>query len=292
MQKTIFSILVSLIAILVVSCSAKTSEKTNEQVDGEQNVRIVSIGGQVTEVIAALGFANQIVARDITSTYPEEVLKSAVIGHVSKISAEGILAHNPDQVWVAEEGMKAEVIAQLQEAGINIITYSKEKSVNQLYELIGQVAQELKVEEKGAQLIEKVKTSTPVLASNEKAQKPKVLMVYARGRGAMHILGKETFAEEILALAGAELAVTDVVGYKKLTPEALIAANPDYLMFFESGLESLGGMEGVLTIPGVAETTAGKKKQIIAMDGAFVSGFGPRIGEAIQELATKLQTIQ
>jgi len=83
-------------------------------------------------------------------------------------------------------------------------------------------------------------------------------------------------------------AVTGIEGYKPLNTEALIASNPDYLLMFESGVKSLGGVEGVLKVPGVDQTTAGKKKQVIAMDGIKLSNFGPRLGEAVKELAEAL----
>lgn len=115
--------------------------------------------------------------------------------------------------------------------------------------------------------------------------KPKVMFVYARGQGTISVCGKESFAENIIALAGGELATPEITGYKPLTPEAVVASNPEYILFFDSGLESLGGLEGALAIQGVRETKAGKNSHIIAMDGLYVSGFGPRIGKAAYDLA-------
>ena len=113
--------------------------------------------------------------------------------------------------------------------------------------------------------------------------KPRVLCLYNRGITSVDIAGTKTFSD-ILPYVGAENAVTGVNGYKPLNAEALIASNPDYILFFESGLQSLGGTAGALKISGVAQTTAGKKGQIIAMDGIKLSNFGPRFGEAVKEL--------
>ena len=74
-----------------------------------------------------------------------------------------------------------------------------------------------------------------------------------------------------------------------MTPEALINANPDYILLFDRGLQSLGGKEGVLKIEGVSATNAGKKMNIISMDGQLLSGFGPRLGEATLQLNQLLQ---
>jgi len=56
------------------------------------------------------------------------------------------------------------------------------------------------------------------------------------------------------------------------------------ILLFNSGLKSLGGVKGLLQIPGVAETNAGKNKAVITMDGALLSGFGPRVGKAAAHL--------
>jgi len=41
----------------------------------------------------------------------------------------------------------------------------------------------------------------------------------------------------------------------------------------------LGGVEGVLKLPGVALTPAGKTRRIILVDGQALLGFGPRNAE-------------
>jgi len=91
----------------------------------------------------------------------------------------------------------------------------------------------------------------------------------------------------IIEMAGTQNAVPEISGYKPLNAEALINANPDYLLFMASGLESLGGINGVLKIPGVAQTTAGKKMQIIAIDGVKLTNWGPRLAEAALEIFEK-----
>ena len=76
---------------------------------------------------------------------------------------------------------------------------------------------------------------------------------------------------------------------RDMTPEALVAANPDVLLLFDSGLQSLGGTAGLLQVPGIAQTTAGRTGRVVEMDGQLLTGFGPRLGLAATELAKKLQ---
>ena len=93
----------------------------------------------------------------------------------------------------------------------------------------------------------------------------------------------------IIGIAGGQNAITEFEDFKPLTPEAVVKSNPDYILMFDKGLESIGGVDGVLKLEGVASTNAGKNKKIIAMDGQLVSGFGPRVGQAAAQLNQLLQ---
>jgi iron complex transport system substrate-binding protein len=73
-----------------------------------------------------------------------------------------------------------------------------------------------------------------------------------------------------------------------LNTEALIAADPEYIVMASTGLESLGGIDGALKIPGIAQTTAGKKKQIIGVNSLKLTNLGPRFGETVKELVLML----
>lgn len=69
-----------------------------------------------------------------------------------------------------------------------------------------------------------------------------------------------------------------------MTAEAVIAAQPDVYVLFTKGLESVGGVDGLLKLPGLALTPAGKNKRVVAMAGQYLSGFGPRSGRAALDL--------
>jgi iron complex transport system substrate-binding protein len=55
-------------------------------------------------------------------------------------------------------------------------------------------------------------------------------------------------------------------------------------------MKSLGGPTGLLDVQGISQTKAGKAKRFITMEGELLTGFGPRLGLAIAELAQKLKS--
>ncbi len=106
----------------------------------------------------------------------------------------------------------------------------------------------------------------------------------------MMVSGSGTSAHTMIQLAGAVNAVSGYENYKPLTAEALVAASPDVILMLTSGLESLGGVDGLLKTPGLALTPAGQNRRIVAMDGLYLLGFGPRTGKAVLELARKFHS--
>ncbi|RYE25552.1 MAG: hemin ABC transporter substrate-binding protein, partial [Sphingobacteriales bacterium] len=122
-------------------------------------------------------------------------------------------------------------------------------------------------------------------------KQPNVLFIYARGAGTLMVAGDHTYPNSMIKLSGGKNAITGFEDFKPLTAEALVAANPDVILMFDSGLQSLGGADGLMQIPGLAQTNAGKKKQVIEMDGQYLTGFGPRTGEAIATLSKKLNEV-
>ncbi|WP_240699451.1 heme/hemin ABC transporter substrate-binding protein [Spirosoma sordidisoli] len=249
--------------------------------------RIVSLDGTVSEILCELGLQDRLVGVDVTSTYPESLQKLPKVGHNRTVSAEGVLAQQPTLVLTTEKaGTKPAVLDQLRAAGVQVITFEQEFSVEGTKKLITDIAATCRVSSKARAVVRRLESD---MARVQPAPgRPKVLFIYARGAGTMLVAGRGTPVEKMIELAGGQNATRQFDEFKPLTTEALVAANPDVILLFDSGLESLGGARGLLDIPGVAQTNAGKQKRLVTMDGHLLTGFTPRLGKAISELARKI----
>ena len=85
-------------------------------------------------------------------------------------------------------------------------------------------------------------------------------------------------------IIGAENAAANIAGSKPMTAEAVIAAQPDVYVLFPTSLKSVGGVDGLLKLPGLAHTPAGQNRRVVTLDGQYLSGFGPRCGRAALDL--------
>jgi iron complex transport system substrate-binding protein len=268
----------SFLGILLLALLANACNKAEEKGDVAEEIRIVSLNGAITETIAALGGASEIVGVDVTSTFPESVKGTAQdLGHIRTITLEPIVALNPTVVIATEKELNPELQAKIKEAGIELKLITQEYSADGAKKLIAQVGEIIGKNDTKV-LTDKIDTDLAQVKAFEQA--PKVLFIYARGAGTLQVAGENTPFEKIIQLAGGENAVKGFEDFKPLTPEALVEGNPDYILLFDSGLAGLGGIDGLLAVPGIAQTTAGKNKAIVTLDGGLISNFGPRTGEA------------
>ncbi|EHO15380.1 MULTISPECIES: heme/hemin ABC transporter substrate-binding protein [Myroides] len=271
-----------LIVTAMMSCNSKKEQESTPVETTQVKERIISLNGAITETLVALGEKENIIAVDVTSTYPEDIKTTAQdLGHTSKISIESIMALKPTIIYATEKDLNDDFKSQLEKTKIRLEVIKQEFSLEGTKTLIKTVAQSLnKVNYQP--LLDKIDQDLQDLPSFE--NKPKVLFIYARGAATLLVAGDKTPVNNIVGLAGGQNAVTEFEDFKPLTPESLLNSNPDYILMFTTGLQSMGGIDGVLKIDGINKTNAGKNKKVIAMDGLLLSGFGPRVGQAAKEL--------
>ena len=282
-----------LLALFILSCQTTETTSANQLTHTNPYERIISLSGSITETLFALGHGDKVVAIDLPSTYPVDALaKLPRVGHIRQLNVEGVLAQRPDLILLLKENADLPAVQQLKESGIELLILDTESTFDGPVKMAKTISNKLGDTEQLAVIEQKLNQQKVELAEMVKAntQQAKVLFIYARGAGNMMVAGKGTPAEAMITLAGGQNAVTDFEGFKTLSAEGLIQAQPDYILLFESGLDKLGGADQVFQIEGIQQTPAGKNKRLITMDGLKLIGFTPRMGEAALELARQLQS--
>lgn len=258
-------------------------------VSGTAQQRIVSLNGNVSEMLCALGLEQQIAGVDITSTYPTSLQKKPKVGHNRNISAEGVLSLQPTLVLGVDNQLNPALVEQLQAVKVTTRIFKQDLSVQGIRNLLDEVAGATGTSAKATAVRQQFDKEMAAIKTQRLDKK--VLFIYARGAGTMMVSGTGTSVDKVLQLAGVQNAVTGFVDFRPLTAESLASANPDIILLFDSGLKSLGGIDGLLQVPGVAQTAAGKNKKVIVMDGELLSGFGLRLPQAIRELQEKIHQL-
>ena len=259
----------------------------------DDSSRIVTLGGTITEIVFALGAGERVVGVDASSSFPEAANQLPKVAYHRRLSAEGVLSLRPTLIIATTEAGPPEAIQQLESAGVTVLVLPHEPTVKNAIATIERIAAALNVPARGTALIQALKKDLSQVQSSipQTAAQAKILFLYARGQGTLMVAGQDTAADTMIGLAGGINAVRGYSGYKPLTSEAAVAAAPDLILLMDSGLVSIGGAQGLWQLPGLALTPAGQQGRVLSMDGLFLLGFGPRLGQAALALNEALYEV-
>lgn len=269
-----------------------------QEVDAEavpEGTRLIALFGDITEIVYALGAQEHLVARDTSSIYPPEAEALPNLGFAGSLNVEAILGFEPTLIIGTAMAGPPEVLEQLRQAGVEVLIIADLISLDAPQMKIRLVGEALGIPETAEALaVDTEKRMQAVIANAENDAPLRVMHVYIRRGGLQLVSGEGNHAQVIIEAAGGVDAAAEagIVGWQPLTPEALVAADPDVYLVMDRGLEVVGGVEGLLGIPGMAETRAGRGPYVISMADLYLLGFGPRMPEAVADLAEFLREIK
>lgn len=253
--------------------------------------RVIALANGSAEIIAALGYTEILIGRDIASS-SKELTSIDVVTSGHQVIPEKILSLNPELVLIDASTGPASALKILQDSGIKLVTISEAWSSSEIAKKVDEVAAAIGVPAAGSNLNSAMKTfaeSIPSIPMGTSAA-----FLYLRGGSAIYLIGgKGSGADSLLAAVG----VTDVGAQSLKTPftpisaETLSSLNPDLFLVMSKGLESVGGLEGFLDLPGVAQTSAGRNSAVVAVDDSLLLSFGPRTPALIAALATSINKV-
>lgn len=250
--------------------------------------RIVSIGGSITEILFELGLQEKIVAIDTTSQYPPATGSMKNVGYLRALSAEPIIALNPDLIIYQAGAGPPETIEQLQAAGMQLAKISHKHSLQGVLEKIEQVSLAVNMVPKGSQLISAVEGQLASLKQINRQTRPGVMFILNLDEASALVAGRQTGADSIISLAGGQNVVDHFNSYKPLGAEAIIKLAPEYILTTHRVVASVGSEQDVLNLAALRLTPAAKNNKLIVMDSLLLIGFGPRIGQAVSHLANAI----
>ena len=252
--------------------------------------RVVVLANGVAEIIQALNGQSIMVGRDISST--EDSLSDIPIvtsGH--QVLPEKIIALKPDLVIVdASTGPKA-AIESIKAAGITVTETPESWSLEDLSIKVRAVGRAIGAVQQAEQLVQELNQSLKVSTLKNS---PRVAFLYLRGTSSIYLIGGAgSGADSLFKAIGAIDVGAQALDrpFNTLTAESLAALNPDVIVVMSKGLESVGGVEGLLKLPGVAQTNAGKNSAIIDVDDSLLLSFGPRTPSLIEALAVAFSKV-
>ncbi|ATL27288.1 heme/hemin ABC transporter substrate-binding protein [Streptomyces formicae] len=274
---------------------ATVTSADGHEVTVRDTSRIVPLTGSLNEIVFTLGLGKNVVARDITATF-DQAEKLPVVTRAHDVSAESVLSLRPTVVLADTTTGPAEAVDQIRDAGIPLVVFDPAKGLGDVSPRIAAVAKALGVEKSGAELTRRTERRIAAvredIPADKGAKKPRVAFLYLRGSASVYLLGgRASGASSLLEAAGAVDAGKES-GLKKdftaITSEALAKAAPDAILVMRKGLDSVDGVDGLLKVPGVAETPAGLDRRIVSIDDGVLLNYGPRTDQVLKSLVDQL----
>ena len=266
----------SLILLILASGIAEAATEDG-CLPAEDPSRVVVAGGSIAEMLYALDVGGLIVAVDSTAAYLPETSALPSVGYVRNLSAEGILALKPSLILGEHDMGPVEVLNQISNVEVEVKRIEERHSTQGIVDKFICIARVLDKEGAAREILKS--QFAEIVTSLEKANVasadlPRAALILNFVDNQPIVAGANTSGDGVLRMAGAQNIFSNIEGWKPLSRELLIAANPEHLVVTERALKSIGGLEGMLADPLLASTDALNDDNVHAYGGMSLLGFG------------------
>lgn len=252
--------------------------------------RIVSLTPSTSEILAALGLEEHVVAVDSFTDYPAEMAEKPVVSDATGgYDVELITSHQPDLV-LSSAGFSKGSLAEMQNANLTVVDLpgaNFQEAIDQILTIGRLTFTEDVAEQVVADMQQEIDAVAEQVADTTA---PQVLLMvdYAHSPGRPYVFGGGSFGDELLEKANAINIFhdnTESGGYPQVTDEAIISKNPDVVILTE--LPDFGGYkpDDVYGLSTWGSVTAVEERQVHYINSNIIQRPGPRLAQALRCIA-------
>ena len=284
-------------ALLLTGCSTAQSKAieissaqvtTIESSESPIAQKVVALANGAGEIISAMGFKSILIGRDIAST-DADLRQVPIVTSGHQVIAEKIIALTPDLVIVDKSTGPQSALDALAVAGIRVVKTPEAWTLSELPAKVRAIADAIGAPASGSALSAAMNSFLAKIGTAER--KSRVVFLYLRGGSSIYLIGgKGSGADSLITAIGAQDvgAATLANPFNAMTSELIASLNPDVILVMSKGLQSVGGLKGLVELPGIAQTDAGKNKRVIAVDDSLLLSFGPRTPDLLIKLSAAM----
>jgi iron complex transport system substrate-binding protein len=250
-----------------------------KELDVKSDIRIVCVSKHLTEMMFALGKGHDIVACDLTSSFPDSTKLLTTVGYHRALNPEGIISMKPDLVIHSNDIGPATVIPQLEKVGLRIKTFGAANTYDSAKIVLLELGKYFGAEAKADSLISEMdRDMLKVRAVTDQLKDTPTVMIihYGQANNNFFVMsGRNGAGDRMIIHAGGKPAKYDAKGARQLSAEAIAAANPDIIIATNFGFDKMGGtIDKFKTVPGVGLTNAAKNNKIYRFEEHDLVYFG------------------
>ncbi|MBI3150755.1 MAG: cobalamin-binding protein [Chloroflexi bacterium] len=252
--------------------------------------RVISLAPSNTEILFAISAGDQVVGRDQFSDYPAEAASVTDIGSTfDALNTELIVSLKPDLILAAEINTP-EQVKQLEDLGLTVYYLKNPLTLEEMYDNLKIVAQLTGRESETAALIESLKARVATVDEKLLPISSRFSVFYeldATDPAKPYTAGKGTFITQLIQRAGGYNIAADLDGYPQLSLEQVVAADPAFIILGDARYGVT--LESIAQRPGWENLSAVKNGNVVPFNDDLVSRPGPRLVDALEELAKLLR---
>jgi iron complex transport system substrate-binding protein len=273
---------VRLVLMLYVIALNSVTAYANEE---KTVVRLVSVGGSVTEILFAVGAKPHIVATDTSSLYPIEAQELPKVGYYRQLSIEGVLSLEPTKLFAANGAGPSSVLEQLKNAGVNVSVFEQPKTVPGLMSLIREVGQAAGLQTNANMLANKIEEQLIKVTNISQSSGARVVFLMSASDRGLMAAGANTVPNLIMEIAGVENPYNMIDGFQPVSVESFLAINPTHVLITS---HRTGGMsaQDLCKQAILKQWAASQGCNLHIVDPLLFLGMTPRLPIAVKEFAS------
>lgn len=273
----------------VLPATVKSFDGSEVTVTDSSRIIAADRYGTLAQTVVALGLGAKLVGRSNSAAFPAVTDLPTVSGGAGTLSVEAVAALRPSIFLTDTTAATPAIRDQLRALGITVVYFDPQRTMDGVAPQIEAVAAALGVPDAGKALAQRTRDeiSAATAAVPHQDSPPRIAFLYLRSTAITMIAGPGSGADSLITAiggidAGSSSGITEQ--FLPITSEAMIAASPDVLLVMSDGLSSVGGVDGVEKIPGIAQTPAGRNKRVVDMADSVLLSFGPNTGRVLTAL--------
>lgn len=275
-----------LLALTLAACGGGATPGFPVEVEGTRipaaPQRILSASASHTEMLYAIGAGDQVVATDRFSDYPAAAAATPKVDAFN-LGVETVATFAPDLVVLSFD--PGDLPAGLTALGIPTLLFPPPATLDDVYRQIEALGEATGRVEEAAALVGEMAAEVERLAGSVPAGVARTY--YYELDPTFYSLTSRTFVGGLLARLGMQSiadAADDGSGYPQLSPEFILAADPDFVLLADTRCCGVTGA-GVAERPGWGGLGAVAAGRVVELDDDLAQRWGPRVVDLLAVVA-------
>jgi iron complex transport system substrate-binding protein len=286
---SLIAVFACLVTFIAISRHHNVDRTTKRNLTGFANepTRIITLAPNLTEILFALGLGERIAAVSSDSDYPPEAANKNKVGTFWTPNTEAIIAFKPDLVITLQtrtEHQKS-VADSLKRMQFNVLTLKLEK-IEELLTAIEEIGAATGCKKRADELAKDIGRQLNNLQELTSANKVKVLWVVQVEP--LRVVGRNTFINELIELAGGENAIGPTIAqYPSISSEELLACGAETIIQSAMGTDNIAGQQQAAEAfwSKFAALPAVKNNRIYVIEPDTTLRLGPRLPQGVEAVA-------